>query len=193
MPVTMPEAGTPLRPTLGTAMERLRHRWGWFLALGVLSIVFGILALASVFLATLTTVYIIAIFMIVAGATEITVGVGARTWGRSSLLVLAGLLYIVAGAFALAQPGPAAVILTLALGITLLVAGVVRIVVGTHMAGHARTMVILGGSFTALVGVLIVLGWPSNSIVILGALLGVDLLFTGVMWFGFGLRLRSHA
>ena len=189
----MPEAGTPLHPTLGTAMERLRHRWGWFLALGVLSIVFGILALASVFLATLTTVYIIAIFIIVAGATEITVGVGARTWGRSSLLVLAGLFYIVAGAFALAQPGPAAVILTLALGITLLVAGVVRIVVGTHMAGHARTMVILGGSFTALVGVLIVLGWPSNSIVILGALLGVDLLFTGVMWFGFGLRLRSHA
>ena len=190
---TVPEAGTPPRPTLGTAMERLRHRWGWFLALGALSIVFGVLALGTVFLATLTTVYIIAIFMVVAGATEITVGFGTRTWGRSSLLVLAGLLYIVAGAFALARPGPAAVILTLALGITLLVAGSVCVVVGTHMAGHARTMVILGGSFTALVGLLIVLGWPTNSIVVLGSLLGIDLLFTGVMWFGFGLRLRSHA
>ena len=193
MPSTFPETGTPLRPTLGTAMEKLRHRWGWFVALGSLSIAFGVLALAAVFVATLTAVYIIAFLMIVAGATEITVGFNARTWTRSSLLVLAGLLYVVAGAFALARPGPAAVILTLALGITLLVAGLVRVVVGTHMVGHARTMVILGGSFTALVGLLIVLGWPANSIVILGSLLGVDLLFTGMMWVGFGLRLRSHA
>ena len=157
MPVTFPDAAPP-RSTLGTAMDRLRHRWGWFLALGGVSIVFGVLALATVFAATLTAVYIIAFLMILAGATEVTVGFGAKTWGRSSLLVLVGLLYIVAGAFALAQPGPAAVVLTLLLGVTLLVVGAVRIYVGTHMAGHARTMVILGGAVTMLVGLLIVVG-----------------------------------
>ena len=193
MPSTIPETSIPRRPALGTAMEWLRHRWGWFLVLGILSIVFGALALAMVFTATFTAVYIIAVFMILAGASEVTVGVGAKAWGRSSLLVLGGLLYIVAGAFALARPGPAAAILTLALGITLLVTGLVRAVVGTHMAGHARTTVIVGGAITALVGLLVVMGWPSNSVVVLGTLLGVDLLLTGVMWIGFALRLRSHA
>ncbi len=193
MPSTFPEARTPLRPALGTAMERLRHRWGWFVTLGALSIVFGALALVMVFAATFTAVYLIAVFMILAGASEITVGLGSRGWGRSSLLVLGGLFYLVAGAFALARPGPAAVILTLALGVTLLVAGLVRVIVGTHMAGHARTMVMAGGAITALVGLLVILGWPTNSILVLGTLLGVDLLFTGVMWVGFGLRLRSHA
>ena len=191
--MTFPDAAKLRHPTLGTAMERLRHRWGWFLALGILSVVFGLLALLAVVLATVTAVYIIATFMVVAGGAEITVGFGAKTWGRSSLMVLAGLVYITAGAFAFAQPVPAAVFLTLMLGIALLVAGVVRIVVGTHMVGHARTMVMIGGAFTALVGLLVVLGWPNNSVAILGTLLGVDLLFTGVMWIGFALRLRRHA
>jgi len=178
---------------LGTAMERLRHRWAWFVALGVLAAVLGVLALGMVVHATLTTVFIIAIFMILAGGSEIIIGLTAKTWAREFLFVIAGLFYIVAGAFALARPGPAAVILTLLLGSALVVAGVTRAFIGMHMASHARTMVVLGGGVTALVGLFVIVGWPANSLVILGTLLGVDLLFTGVMWIGFGLRLRTHA
>ena len=174
-------------------MERLRHRWGWFVALGALAMVFGILALGMVVTATLTTVILIAIFMVIKGGSEITVGLNAKTWGREILLIAAGLAYIVAGAFALAQPGPAAVAFTLVLGIAMMVAGGIRVWIGAHMHAHARTMVIGGGAVTALIGLLVVVGWPVNSLFILGALLGADLLFTGVMWIGFGLRLRSHA
>ena len=79
------------------------------------------------------------------------------------------------------------------LGAVMVAAGIMRISIGSHMAPHARTMVILGGVVTLLVGLFIILGWPTNSFVILGTLLGVDLLFTGMMGVGFGLRLRSHA
>ena len=158
-----------------------------------LAVAFGVLALGMVVHATITTVFIIAVFMIIKGGSEITVGLGEKTWGREILLILAGLSYIVAGAFALAQPGPAAVVFTLIFGAAMLIAGVVRIYIGTHMSSHARTMVIVSGVVTMLVGLLIVFGWPANSLVILGALLGIDLLFTGFMWIGFGLRLRSHA
>jgi uncharacterized membrane protein HdeD (DUF308 family) len=193
MPSTLPPRQTPAHATLGTAMEHLRHRWGWFVALGVLAVLLGVVALGLVIHATITTVYIIAIFMIVAGGSEITMGLGARTWGRSVLYVAAGLFYIVAAAFALAQPINAAIVFTLLLGSAMLAAGLIRIYIGTHMHSHARTMVIVGGAVTSLVGLFIILGWPTNSIVILGTLLGVDLLVTGFMWVGFGLRLRSHA
>lgn len=193
MPQTLPERNVTHRPSLGTAMEKLKHRWGWFVGLGVLAIVLGATALVLDVHATITTVYIIAIFMIIAGGSEIMVGLGSRTWGRFFLWALAGLFYIVGGAFALAQPIHAAIVLTLMLGAALLIAGVVRIYIGTHMHSHARTLVIVGGVVTALVGVLIIAGWPNNSYVILGTLLGIDLLFTGVMWVGFGLRLKSHA
>ncbi|MCX8252372.1 hypothetical protein RHAL1_02168 [Beijerinckiaceae bacterium RH AL1] len=190
MPSTLPQRKVP---SLGTAMENLKHRWGWFVGLGVLAMVFGAVALVMDVHATITTVYIIAVFMIIAGGTEIMVGVGSRTWGRFFLMVLAGLLYIVGGSFALAQPIKAAIVLTLMLGASLLTAGIVRIYIGTHMHSHARSLVIVGGVVTSLVGLLIILGWPNNSYAILGTLLGIDLLFTGMMWVGFGLRLKNHA
>lgn len=189
MPTLVPDQ----KLALGTAMERLRHRWGWFVALGLLAMMLGIVALGLVVHATITTVYIIAVFMVLAGGAEIMLGLSGKTWGREFLYIIAGLFYIVAGAFALARPLDAAIVLTLMLGGALLAAGLVRIYIGTHMHSHAKTMVIVGGAFTALVGLLVILGWPTNSIVILGTLLGVDLLVTGLMWVGFGLRLRSHA
>ena len=174
-------------------MAELRHRWGWFVALGVLALLLGAIALGAVVFATITTVYLIAAFMILAGGSEIVIGLGARPWSRSFLLIAAGFFYIVAGAFALAQPIHAAVLFTLMLGSAMLVAGAIRVYIGTHMHSHARTMVIVGGLVTAIVGLLIVLDWPANSVVILGTLLGVDLVFTGCMWIGLGLRLRRHA
>ena len=192
MPSTIPDP-TVRRANLGTAMEKLRHRWGLFVGGGIVATLLGVVALGLVVTATVTTVYIIAIFMIVKGGSEISMGLSSKTWGREILFILAGLFYIVAAAFALAQPLSAAAILTLLLGGALVVAGGMRIWIGAHMHSHARTMVIASGIVTAFVGLLVIFGWPANSLVILGALLGVDLIFTGVMWVGFGLRLRSHA
>ena len=42
------------------------------------------------------------------------------------------------------------------LGAMMLAAGVTRIYIGTHMHSHAKTMVIVGGAVTALVGLLII-------------------------------------
>ena len=194
MPQNLPDpALAPSHATLGTAMEKLRHRWGFFVGLGALAILLGVIALGLDVLATLTAVYIIAIFMIVAGGSEIVVGVNAKDWSHFFLWIVAGVFYIVAGAFAFAQPYHAAVVLTLILGASMLAAGIVRIYIGTHMHSHAKTMVIVGGAVTALVGLVILLGWPTNSLAILGMLLGIDLLFTGFMWVGFGLRLKNHA
>lgn len=56
---------------------------------------------------------------------------------------------------------------------------------GAHLGAPLRGPVLLAGGLTALVGVLIVAGWPENSFVILGILLGLDLLFWGVgVWPG---------
>lgn len=193
MPSTLPDPSATRRLALGSAMEKLRHRWGLFVGLGILAILLGTVALGLVVTATVTTVYIVALFMVIKGGSEISLGLNSKTWGREILFILAGLFYIVAAAFAFARPLSAAAVLTLMLGGALLVAGGMRTWIGAHMHSHARTMVIAGGIVTALIGLLVIFGWPTNSLVILGTLLGVDLVFTGVMWVGFGLRLRGHA
>jgi uncharacterized membrane protein HdeD (DUF308 family) len=173
-----------------TAIESLRPRWGWIVALGSLIAGMGVAALILVVSATIASVYTIAIFMILAGAAEIATGLSAKTWGRFLLWIFAGLAYIVVAAFALAQPLVAAAFFTLVLGAGMIATGAVRIFLGAHLGAPLRGPVLLAGGLTALVGVLIVAGWPENSFVILGILLGLDLLFWGVAWIGFGLRLR---
>ncbi len=173
------------------ALERLRHRWGWIVFFGAIVALFGLAALTLVVSATIASVFMIALFMIVAGGGEIAMGISSRDWGHFFLWIIAGLFYIVAGAFALAQPFVAAAVFTLTLGIAMLVTGLLRIYFGLRLTKGMRALVILAGLVTFFVGILIVVGWPTNSLFILGLLLGLDLLFWGSGWIAFGLRLRT--
>ncbi|GAC1327477.1 MAG: HdeD family acid-resistance protein [Beijerinckiaceae bacterium] len=184
---TMPPGPHPL----GGPVERLRHRWGWFVGFGALAAILGLAALVLVVSATIASVVTIAIFIIITGGVEIAMGFGSRSWGRFFLFILLGLLYVVAGAFALAQPLLAAAVLTLMLGWALLATGAVRIWLGTHLPPGSKAMVIIAGIATALFGLVIILGWPGNSFFVLGIILGLDLLFYGSTMMAFGLRLKN--
>lgn len=173
-------------------VECLRHRWAWFVALGVVVAAMGVAAFALVVSATVASVYIIALFMIVAGGGEIVFAHNARSWTRFFLWAIAGLAYIVVGAFALAQPLMAAAVFTLLLGAALFATGLIRIYVGGQMNKGVRGIVILAGFVTSLVGLVILIGWPANSFVVLGVLLGLDLLFWGGSWITLGLRMKAH-
>jgi uncharacterized membrane protein HdeD (DUF308 family) len=177
--------------SLGGMSERLRHRWGWFVGFGVLAAVLGLAALVLDVSATIASVLTIGIFMVITGGSEIIMGVGSKTWGRFFLFILLGVLYIVAGAFAIAQPIPAAVVLTLMLGWALVATGAVRIWLGTHLPPGSKSMMILAGIATLLFGLVIVLGWPGNSFFVLGIILGLDLLFYGASMIAFGMRLKN--
>jgi uncharacterized membrane protein HdeD (DUF308 family) len=178
------------REDLITMIQILRTRWRFVVGLGVASAGLGILALALVVSATIASVYMIAIFMILIGGAEITFGLSAPTWGRFFLWIIAGLAYIVAASFALAQPLIAAAFFTLLLGAGMIATGVLRIFFGAHLDDPLRAPVIFAGVLTLVIGGLIVASWPQNRPYILGFLLGLDLLFWGIAWIGLGLRLR---
>jgi len=173
------------------SIQKLRHRWGWIVFFGIVVALFGLAALTLVVSATIASVYMIAIFMILSGGAEIGIGITAGDWTHRFLWVIAGLFYIVAGSFALAQPFVAAAVFTLMLGLVMMTTGLMRIYLGSKLGKSMRGLVMLGGAVTFLVGVLVVIGWPTNSFFILGILLGLDLLFWGSGWIAFGLKLRS--
>jgi uncharacterized membrane protein HdeD (DUF308 family) len=177
----------------GSAPERLRHRWGVFVVFGALVMLLGLAALILVFSATIASVFMIAVFMIIAGGAEVVTGFSARNWGRSFLWIIAGLVYLVIGAFALAQPLVAALFFTFVLGLAMVAMGLVRIFLAAHLGPGGHWPVIAAAAVTALLGLFILVGWPGNSFVILGTLLGLDLLFWGGGGILFGLRLRRLA
>ena len=185
--------GFPLRPGRITPSDAMRARWGWFLALGIAAVVSGLAALAIVEFATLVSVVTVGVLIAIVGIVEIVLGFRARGWGQAIYWELSGLFYVAAGVFAWAEPIQASVLLTLLLGAGLLATGVVRTVTGFRHHDRLRGPLILSGIVTSLLGLMIVSGWPNNSLFVLGLLLGIELVFSGVNWVFFAIRLRSHA
>ncbi|ETR77554.1 HdeD protein [Afipia sp. P52-10] len=184
---------TSIAPPASTDLTPLRSKWGWIVALGIVYAIAGLIALGSVATATLASVFVVGIMMIVAGVAEVFNAFQIKTWGRFLLWVLIGLLYIVGGFVTFQNPILAAVLLTLILGATLVASGVMRIVLAFSVKGEAAWgWILLSGIITLLLGVLILLRWPISSIYILGMFLGIDLIFAGAGWIGLGLGLRRQ-
>ncbi len=174
-----------------SALAPLRAKSGWIVALGVVYLLAGFVALGSVVLATVASVLIVGVMMVVAGVVEVFSAFQIKSWGKFLLWVLLGVLYIIAGFVTFENPLLAAALLTLILGASLLASGVMRIILAFSMKQEAPWIwVLLSGAITLLLGLLILAHWPVSSLYILGLFLGIDLIMAGAGWIGLGLGLR---
>lgn len=185
--------GNPAPHALGDALAELRGKWGAVVAFGLLLILLGAAALVFTLASTVATVTLNGVFFLVAGAAEIGIGAHAQRWGRFFLWIVGGVLYLAAGLFCIINPIFASLALTLALGAGLIAAAVVRAYLAFQLPpGQPRTVVLAAAAVTFLLGLIIVLHWPWDSVYVLGTLLGVDLLFHGAGWVTFGMGLRAR-
>src|SRR5579863_6762885 len=156
--------GSP-RSLVAETLEPLRAKSGWIVALGVVYVIAGIIALGSVVTATKVSVFVVGIMMVIAGVAEIVNAFQIKTWGKF--------------------------LLWLFLGAALIVSGVTRIILAFGMqAAMPWVLVLVSGVITLLLGLIIVAHWPVASLYVLGIFLGVDLVLAGASWIGIGLGLR---
>jgi uncharacterized membrane protein HdeD (DUF308 family) len=180
--------------SLGDSVRALRAKWGWIVALGVIFMIAGVIALGSVVAATASAVLIVGIMMIMAGVAEIIAAFNVKDWGKFAVWMLLGVLYVAAGVICFLNPFEAATVLTLLLGIALVVGGIVRMFLAWHMreAGKPWGWVVVSGIISLLLGLMIIAQWPYSSFYVLGIFLGIDLIFIGSSWLTIGLALRQR-
>jgi len=181
--------------SLGEGLNALRAKWGWIVALGVVFMFAGVVALGSVVAATASAVMIVGIMMIMGGVAELVAAFGVKDWKRSLLWGLLGALYIAAGVIAILNPFAAATILTLFLGFALVFGGMLRIFLAFEMrsAGKPWGWVVISGIVTLLLGLMLIAKWPYSSAYALGIFLGIDLIFIGSGWITMGMALKKRA
>jgi uncharacterized membrane protein HdeD (DUF308 family) len=184
--------GRPISLSQGT--EALRAKWGWIVALGIIYLFVGLLALYSVVTATIASVLVVGIMMLIAGVAEVVNAFQVKSWGKFFLWVILGVLYIVAGFVTFENPLLAAALLTLVLGAALVASGIMRIILAFNMKEGTRWIaVVFSGIVTFLLGLIILAHWPVSSLYILGLFLGLDLVFAGAGWIGVGISLKGLA
>jgi uncharacterized membrane protein HdeD (DUF308 family) len=179
--------------SLGSGIAALHGKWGWIVALGVVYLIAGFVALGSVVMATVASVLVVGAMMIIAGAAEVIGAFQMKSWGKFVIWALLGVLYVIAGFLTFENPLFAAVLLTLFLGASLLASGAVRLFLAFSMKRESPWVwVALSGAITLLLGLLIVARWPVNSVYILGLFLGIDLIMAGAGWVSLGFSLRQR-
>ena len=155
-------------------LEPLRAKCWWIVALGVVYLIAGFIALGSVVMATVASVFVVGIMMIVAGVAEVINAFQVKTWGKFLLWALLGALYIVAGSVTFENPLLAAALLTLILGIALIASGIMRNILAFGMKEEMPWIwIAISGVITLLLGLIVVSHWPVSSLYTLGIFLGV--------------------
>ena len=178
-------------PRRGLGYAHMTSRWGWFVALGVVMFVLGVVALGDVVAVTLVSAIFIGAAFLVGGIFQVIHAFANKAWGAFLLNVLAGVIYIIGGLLIMQEPVQGSVLITLFLLVVLVVGGLLRAVIAlTHRQVAGWWMLLLGGLISVVVGNLLFASLPWSGLWVLGTLVAIELLVQGATWVQFGLSLR---
>ncbi len=176
---------------IASTLSLLGAHWGWFIALGIILLVLGLVASVHVLTATLVSVLYVGMLMFVGGILELIHAWRFKLWSGFLFWSIAGVLYAGAGMLAIINPAFGARALTLLLGAVLIASGALRLWIWfNNRAQRHWQWLALSGVVTLLAGMVIAAGWPGNSLWVLGLILAIDLLFQGWTLLFLGLALR---
>lgn len=171
-------------------LSALRGSWWWFVALGVLLVLFGFVALGSVVAASLATAVTIGMLMLLGGGAESIGAFWCRGWSGFFFHLLSGLLSIVVGLIFIRAPAQALFALTLLLACFLMVSGAFTIIAAISYRFATWIWPLLGGVVDFILGVMIWNDLPASALWVIGMFLGINLIFRGVNWIALGLALK---
>lgn len=171
-----------------------RRITGWYFAAAVLFTLAGMFAIIEPAVAGLGVTLLVGWLLIFGGVTHF---VGAFEGGgakRVVLQVLAGIIYLVGGFYCLTHTLLAIGTLTVLLAAVITVGGVLEIVSYFRLRSEgASRWVLFNGLVGLVLGMMIMLHWPSSSVWAIGTLVGVHLVATGMTRLMLGLAIRRLA
>lgn len=162
------------------------------LLIGVFLIVLGIVAFVQPAVSTLFAETWFALILVSAGAAKLAYAFQTRNNGGFVWKLLLSILYIATGVMLFVYPLTGVLTLTLLLGSFLLTEGVFELILAFRLRPQQNWTWVLGdGIITLVLGGIIWFQWPFNAPWLIGTLVGVSVLFTGISRVMLSLNARS--
>ena len=147
---------------------------------GILTIMFGVFAIAAPGFAGVAVTTLVAVFLIAAGIAQTIFAFKAGSFGKGFFAFLFGLFAILCGLFILARPLFGLASITMVLAAYFFIDGISGIIMSFRLRPVKGWGWMLVSSIAALVlGFLIVREWPVSGGWAVGVLVGVRLIFAG--------------
>lgn len=169
--------GTSLDPEV---REGLSRAWKGLMAVGVLAILVGCVAILVPAVASVGTAIFIGWILLFAGAFQIAAAFSAVSVGSLLLRLLWAALTVIVGLWLIVEPHNGTLTLTLVLGLYFLFMGATRTTVAFLNRGQPNAGLLgLSGIAGLLIGILVLVEFPSSADWAIGLLVGIDLIFAG--------------
>jgi uncharacterized membrane protein HdeD (DUF308 family) len=181
------------RWTVERVADAVRRRSLGMEVLGGALVVLGLIALSYVMIASVATTLLLGGLLLVSGVAQIAAAIAywRRRDGGFALGVLLGGLCVVAGLCCLVFPAASLAALTLVLGCYFIATGVARVWISVRERFPGWGWAVVSALAEFLLGTLTLAGWPRSSLFLLGALLGIQLILSGVTAFLLGSTVRG--
>jgi len=181
--------GGPVVRIIKHELRRLREEWWWFLALGILLVLSGAVALAYPALSSVAVVVVLGMTLLISGVATIVATFWAGGWSAHLLQLLIGIFYAVLGFLIMDMPLEATQSLTIVVAAMFIVVGIMRSVAALVVRFPQWGWSLLSGVLTTLVGVMIYKSFPDAALWAVGTLVGIQLIFDGWFWIMLGMAL----
>jgi uncharacterized membrane protein HdeD (DUF308 family) len=161
------------------------------IAVGVVTVALGALALLNPFPASLAALTLVAAGFLISGAFQLFQAFDGSEIDKRLWWGLIGLASLVLGVWLIARPMQGLVSLTIAVGVIILLGSIFRLLhAWSFPAPGTRLMAILAGIAGVVLAGLILFNIPGSAAESVGILLGISLLFNGSAETAIGLALR---
>jgi uncharacterized membrane protein HdeD (DUF308 family) len=153
----------------------------WSIGISVLLILAGLLAIAIPQAAGIAVSALIGWLLVLSGIGHLIFAFHTRNYGGLVWELLLGIIYFLVGAYLLLFPVAGLITVTFALAIYLLAEGVVELILSLRIRPRAGWIWLLFDAvITLILAGLIWRAWPFNSEWVIGTLLGISMLFSGI-------------
>jgi uncharacterized membrane protein HdeD (DUF308 family) len=173
-------------------MNPARASIGWSVAVSVLMIVAGLVAIGLPQVAGIAVDVLVAWVLLVSGTAHLVFAWHTRTRGGATWQLLVGVVYLATGVYLLVRPVAGLASLTLALAIYLFAEGVLEFILWFQLRPlHGAAWLLVDGVVTFILAAMIWSTWPWNTVWVIGTLVGISIFFSGISRLMLSLALRK--
>lgn len=166
--------------------------WGWYLALGIFYIIFGLYCLYAPFAASLAVEIIIGAAFFIGGCISLVqVFMNKQGSGVRTMYLILGIFNIVAGVLLLMRPLEGLMALTMLVIVAILINGGLRVYYGLQARPvEGWGWIVAGGAVSVLIAIYWFTQYPEISAVLLGIFAAISLIGEGAGYarYAYGLK-----
>ncbi|MFC3214089.1 HdeD family acid-resistance protein [Novosphingobium panipatense] len=164
--------------------------WGWVMAYGLLLLLVALIVLVNPLVSGVATGLLLGIALVVCGVAALAAGWTALSKRARWTELLLGILALLAGVFAIANPVAGALSLVVAIGFWLILSGVFQIAFALRVREDRGWRLLLGG-LDVVLGFILLLSGAWVGLAFLATLVAISFIVRGVFLIQLALALRK--